>query len=212
MSLEENRTVTAESLMEDQADPSLRPTHLQEYIGQEEIKNNLKVFIEAARKRGQALDHALLSGPPGLGKTTLATILSEEMRVPLKATSGPALEHKGILAGILTNLEPCTILFIDEIHRLNRILEEELYSAMEDFTLDIIIGQGPGARTVKLDLPPFTLVGATTREGLLSSPLRDRFGIRCRLNYYSPEELKILSFPKKRCAVILGISSCQKWE
>ncbi|MGK5092098.1 Holliday junction branch migration DNA helicase RuvB [Deltaproteobacteria bacterium TL4] len=189
---DETRVIGPEAQREDQSDPSLRPTRLNEYIGQEDIKKNLSVYIEAAKKRGHALDHVLLSGPPGLGKTTLASILSQEMDTPMRSTSGPVLERKGDLAAILTNLDPGSILFVDEIHRLNRVVEEVLYAAMEDFTVDIIIGQGPGARTLKLDLPPFTLVGATTRAGLLSSPLRDRFGIQCRVNYYSPEELKTI--------------------
>jgi Holliday junction DNA helicase RuvB len=175
---------------------------LSEYIGQPEIKANLKVFIAAAKKRGHPLDHVLLSGPPGLGKTTLANIFAKEMETPIRSTSGPVIERQGDLAAILTNLEPGTILFIDEIHRMNRVVEEVLYGAMEDFTLDIIIGQGPAARTVKLDLPRFTLVGATTRTGLLSAPLRDRFGIQSRLNYYTPEELQIVIL---RAAAILQV-------
>ncbi len=180
----------------------MRPQHLSEYIGQPEIKANLKVFIAAAKKRGHPLDHVLLSGPPGLGKTTLANIFAKEMETQIRSTSGPVIERQGDLAAILTNLEPGTILFIDEIHRMNRVVEEVLYGAMEDFTLDIIIGQGPAARTVKLDLPRFTLVGATTRTGLLSSPLRDRFGIQSRLNYYTPEELQIVIL---RAAAILQV-------
>lgn len=168
----------------------LRPKTLAHYVGQPEIKGNLQVFIEAAKNRGQPLDHVLLSGPPGLGKTTLAYILARELGVGIRSTSGPVLERQGDLAAILTNIEPGEILFIDEIHRMHRAVEEVLYSAMEDFKLDIIIGQGPMARTVKLDLAPFTLVGATTRTGLLSAPLRDRFGIPCRLSYYTAEELK----------------------
>jgi Holliday junction DNA helicase RuvB len=175
---------------------------LSEYIGQPEIKANLKVFIAAAKKRGHPLDHVLLSGPPGLGKTTLANIFAKEMETQIRSTSGPVIERQGDLAAILTNLEPGTILFIDEIHRMNRVVEEVLYGAMEDFTLDIIIGQGPAARTVKLDLPRFTLVGATTRTGLLSAPLRDRFGIQSRLNYYTPEELQIVIL---RAAAILQV-------
>jgi len=175
-----------------QADPQevgLRPDTLANYIGQQDIKDNLKVFIDAARERGQPLDHVLFSGPPGLGKTTLAFILAKEMGVGIRSTSGPVLERQGDLAAILTNLQGGEILFIDEIHRIPRAVEEVLYSAMEDFKLDIIVGQGPMARTVKLDIPPFTLVGATTRMGLLSAPLRDRFGIAFRLKYYPPEEL-----------------------
>jgi Holliday junction DNA helicase RuvB len=168
---------------------TLRPKALAEYIGQEKAKGNLRVFIDAARKRGEALDHVLLYGPPGLGKTTLANIIACEMGVSIKSTSGPVIERPGDLAAILTNLEPHDVLFIDEIHRLSHVVEEILYPAMEDFQLDIIIGQGPSARTIKLDLPKFTLVGATTRAGLLSSPLRDRFGVISRLEFYTQEEL-----------------------
>ena len=198
----EERMVAPEQQLGEQFDQSLRPERLRDYIGQQEIKENLIVFIGAAKKRGHALDHVLLSGPPGLGKTTLANIFSREMEVQLRATSGPVIERQGDLAAILTNLEPGSILFIDEIHRLNRVVEEVLYSAMEDFTLDIIIGEGPGARTVKIDLPHFTLVGATTRAGLLTSPLRERFGIQFRLNFYDQEELKTIIL---RAAALLGI-------
>jgi Holliday junction DNA helicase RuvB len=171
---------------------SLRPRVLADYVGQEKAKNNLRIFIDAARGRGEALDHVLLYGPPGLGKTTLSNIIAAEMGVSIKSTSGPVIERPGDLAAILTNLEPRDLLFIDEIHRLPHIVEEILYPAMEDFQLDIIIGQGPSARTVKLDLPRFTLVGATTRAGLLSSPLRDRFGVISRLEFYTEEELSII--------------------
>ena len=198
----EKRVVSPEKQPEEQFDQSLRPESLNEYIGQKEIKENLTIFIGAAKKRGHSLDHVLLSGPPGLGKTTLANIFSREMGVQMRATSGPVIERQGDLAAILTNIEPGSILFIDEIHRLNRVVEEVLYSAMEDFTLDIIIGEGPGARTVKIDLPHFTLVGATTRAGLLTSPLRERFGIQLRLNFYSPDDLKLIII---RAASILGI-------
>ncbi len=181
---------------------SLRPRCLEEYIGQEELKSNLRIFIEAARNRGEALDHVLFSGPPGLGKTTLAYIISAELRVNIKATSGPVIERSGDLAAILSNLQEHDILFIDEIHRLNRVVEEILYPAMEDFQIDILIGQGPSARSIKLNIPPFTLVGATTRAGLLTFPLRDRFGITFRLDFYSPPELeKILM----RSARILNV-------
>ncbi|HEX8949857.1 MAG TPA: Holliday junction branch migration DNA helicase RuvB [Dissulfurispiraceae bacterium] len=169
---------------------TLRPRSLKEFVGQQKIKENLKVFITAASMRKEALDHALFFGPPGLGKTTLATIIANELEVNIKTTSGPVLERPGDLAAILTNLADRDILFIDEIHRLPRIVEEVLYPAMEDYNLDIIIGQGPNARTLKLNLPRFTLVGATTRTGLLTSPLRDRFGVICRLEFYNPEELK----------------------
>jgi len=172
-----------------QLDRSLRPVRFEDFVGQDRIKENLRVFIEAAKGRGEALDHVLFCGPPGLGKTTLANIIAHELGVNIKSTSGPVLERAGDLAAILTNLQERDVLFIDEIHRLSRVVEEILYPAMEDFKLDLIIGQGPGARSIKLDLPNFTLVGATTRTGLLTSPLRDRFGVIDRLNFYSPDEL-----------------------
>jgi Holliday junction DNA helicase RuvB len=175
-----------------QIDRSLRPLHFEDFIGQDRIKENLRVFIDAAKGRGEALDHVLFCGPPGLGKTTLANIIAHELGVGIRATSGPVLERAGDLAAILTNLQDHDVLFIDEIHRLNRVVEEILYPAMEDFQLDIIIGQGPGARSIKLDLPRFTLVGATTRTGLLTSPLRDRFGVIDRLSFYSPDELRTI--------------------
>ena len=169
---------------------SLRPRSLDEYVGQEKVKENLKVFMEAAKSRGEALDHVLFCGPPGLGKTTLSYIIAAELQVHVKATSGPVIERPGDLAALLSNLQANDILFIDEIHRLNHVVEEILYPAMEDFQIDILIGQGPSARSVKLNLAPFTLIGATTRAGLLTSPLRDRFGITFRLEFYSPAELK----------------------
>jgi Holliday junction DNA helicase RuvB len=170
-------------------DRSLRPVRFEDFVGQDRIKENLRVFIDAAKGRGEALDHVLFCGPPGLGKTTLAIIIAHELGVGIKSTSGPVLERAGDLAAILTNLQERDVLFIDEIHRLNRVVEEILYPAMEDFQLDIIIGQGPGARSIKLDLPHFTLVGATTRTGLLTSPLRDRFGVIDRLTFYNTNEL-----------------------
>lgn len=181
---------------------SLRPRLLQDYVGQARVRENLTVFIEAAKQRNEPLDHVLFHGHPGLGKTSLANVISNELGVNMRSTSGPVIERPGDLAAILTNLEARDVLFIDEIHRLNHVVEEILYPAMEDFQLDIIIGQGPSARTIKLDLPPFTLVGATTRAGLLSPPLRDRFGVNLRLEFYSPGELRTILL---RSARILGI-------
>lgn len=197
------RLVAASYTADDlEIDRSLRPKKLADYLGQQRVKENLAVLIEAASGRNEPLDHILLSGPPGLGKTTLAGVVSNELGVHLRTTSGPAIERAGDLAAILTNLEERDVLFIDEIHRLNRQIEEVLYPAMEDFALDIVIGKGPAARSLRLDLPRFTLIGATTRTGLLTGPLRDRFGMAFRLDYYTPEELADIV---RRSAAILGV-------
>jgi Holliday junction DNA helicase RuvB len=202
--------VTAERIIsntangdEEAVERAIRPRRLQEYVGQTPVKTQLEIFISATRARGEALDHVLIFGPPGLGKTTLAHIVAAELGVNLRQTSGPVLERPGDLAALLTNLQPRDVLFVDEIHRLAPVVEEVLYPAMEDYQLDIIIGEGPGARSIKLSLPPFTLVGATTRAGLLTSPLRDRFGIVQRLEFYTVEDLEQIV---KRSAAILGVS------
>src|ERR1700733_3419448 len=198
-----SRTISPIRREEDAAEASLRPQTLAEFVGQKATRENLAVFIQAARARGEALDHVLLHGPPGLGKTTLAQIVARELGVGFRATSGPVIQRAGDLAAILTNLQPRDVLFIDEIHRLQPAIEEVLYPAMEDFQLDLIIGEGPAARSVRIDLPPFTLVGATTRAGLLATPLRDRFGIPLRLVFYTPEELRQIIV---RGARLLGLT------
>lgn len=200
---EGERLITTGPHADDETDRSIRPQRLADYIGQSAVKRQLQVFITAARQRGEALDHTLIFGPPGLGKTTLANILANELGVNMRHTSGPVLERPGDLAAMLTNLEPRDVLFVDEIHRLSPVVEEVLYPAMEDFQLDIMIGEGPAARSIKLDLPPFTLVGATTRAGLLTSPLRDRFGIVQRLDFYGRVELHEILV---RSARILGVA------
>lgn len=199
----EDRILTSDKLEEDQTELSIRPEELEEYIGQKEVKENLEIFIKAAKMREEPLDHVLLYGPPGLGKTTLAYIIANELGSNIRTTSGPSIEKSGDLAAVLSSLEPGDVLFIDEIHRIPRFIEEILYSAMEDFTLDIIVGSDSSSRNIRIDLPPFTLVGATTRAGDLTGPLRDRFGIINKLNYYTVEELKQIA---KRTAKVLDVT------
>ena len=209
--MDENRIVAPELLWEDTEETVIRPRFFQEYTGQEQVKANIEVFVKAALGRGEALDHVLLYGPPGLGKTTLATIIANELNVNIRITSGPAIARPGDLAAIITDLQERDILFIDEIHRLNRTVEEVLYPAMEDFCIDIVTGKGPGAKSLRLPLPPFTMIGATTRAGMLAAPLRDRFGVICRLEYYSEDELlTIIRRSAKICDVKLDAGGAEE--
>src|SRR5690348_10122293 len=202
--MNDSRVIAPAATREDEAlEASIRPRKLDEYLGQKPVREQLAIYIEAAKRRGEALDHVLIFGPPGLGKTTLSHVIANELGVNLRSTSGPVIERAGDLAALLTNLQPRDVLFVDEIHRLSPVVEEILYPAMEDSQIDIMIGEGPAARSIKLDLPPFTLVGATTRAGLLTSPLRDRFGIVQRLEFYTPAELAAIV---RRSAGILGIA------
>ena len=206
--MEEQRIIGADATREDEAiEASIRPRRLDEYLGQQPVREQMGLYIEAAKHRGEALDHVLIFGPPGLGKTTLSHVIANELGVSLRITSGPVIEKAGDLAALLTNLQPNDVLFIDEIHRLSPVVEEVLYPAMEDFQIDIMIGEGPAARSIKLDLPPFTLVGATTRAGLLTAPLRDRFGIVQRLEFYSAAELTRIV---RRAAAILGVDCAEE--
>ena len=202
MTMDDDRDISPAKLVEDELEATLRPRLLDDFVGQDKLKENLKVFIQAAKARGEALDHVLFYGPPGLGKTTMANIIANELGSHVKATSGPVIEKAGDLAAMLTNLEEKDVFFIDEIHRLSPVVEEIMYPAMEDYNIDILIGQGPSARSVKIELPKFTLIGATTRAGLLTSPLRDRFGVILRFYFYKPSELKTII---TRSASILGV-------
>ena len=206
--MEAQRIIGAGATREDEAlEASIRPKRLAEYLGQQPVREQMGLYIDAARQRGEALDHVLIFGPPGLGKTTLSHVIANELGVSLRVTSGPVIEKAGDLAALLTNLQPHDVLFIDEIHRLSPVVEEVLYPAMEDFQLDIMIGEGPAARSIKIDLPPFTLIGATTRAGLLTAPLRDRFGIVQRLEFYSASELALIV---RRAAAILGVDCAEE--